>query len=84
MKKKVFEIINNNIEIYIKIPRFVNFMKYYKKIDEKYKKINKVEFEKYLGWKLDITGKYLILIFVLRDIKNKKQLIEENYNHIQE
>lgn len=88
MKNKIFEIVNNNIEIYIKIPKFVNFNKFYKTTDEKYKKINKVKFEKYIGCKLDEKGKYLILIFVLRDYDEiyrqnySDKITEEDWKHI--
>ena len=64
---RLFEIEGNLAKIYIKIPKFMKFKDFYKEIDKKYKKINKKEYEKYIGSFIDETGKYLILYFELRN-----------------
>lgn len=69
MKEKIrlFEIEGKLAKVYIRIPKFMKFEDFYKKIDQKYKKINKTEYEKYIGAFIDETGKYLIVHFVLRN-----------------
>lgn len=66
-KIKIFEIKDNFAKIYVRIPRFAKFKDFYKEIDQKYKKINKTEDEKYIGAFIDETGKYLIVYFALRN-----------------
>lgn len=66
-KIKLFEIEGKLAKIYIKIPKFMKFEDFFKKIDSKYKQINKTEYEKYIGTIIDETGKYLIVYFVLRN-----------------
>lgn len=65
-KCEYFKITNKHLEIYIKMPLFANYAILAQKYKEKYAN----DFENYLGESIDVTGKYLILTFILRNMED--------------
>ena len=63
-----FKITNNHLQIYIKMPFLAGFGNFAKRYNSKYAN----GYENYLGESIDVTGKYLILTFVLR---NKEDIL---------
>lgn len=65
-KCEYFKITNKYLQIYIKIPLFNDFRSFANKYKEKYSN----DFENYLEESIDVTGKYLILTFILRNMED--------------
>ena len=70
-KAEKFLKVGNYLDVYVKRKRFKSYIKQVEKIDKEFGDSN----EAYLGCSLDITGKYIIMCFALR---NKDEIYKFN------